>query len=114
MTNQIIVVGRIVSDLKINETENGKKSCKVVISVPRSYKNDDGIYETDFIEVMLYSNLANNTTEWCKKGDLIGIRGKIEGKISNGEIDLTLVAEKVTFLSSDPKLIAKTEAERYY
>lgn len=99
MLNQIIIVGRLVSDPEINETENGKVT-NITLAVPRSYKNDEGVYETDFIPVRLFKGVAVTTTEYCRKGDLVGIKGRVE-RLS-GE-DLKVVAEKVTFLSSKPK-----------
>lgn len=102
MLNQLVLVGRLVSDPQINETENGTKECNITLAVPRSYKNSDGIYETDFISVRLYRGIAENTTEYCKKGDLIGIKGRIQTKQEDNRNLIEIVAEKVTFLSSKP------------
>ena len=37
------------------------------MAVQRSFKNMDGIYETDFITVTLWQGLAENLNEYCKK-----------------------------------------------
>ena len=100
MINQIVLVGRLVSDPQINETENGAKECNITLAVPRSYKNSEGIYETDFIPVKLYEGIAENTAEYCKKGDLIGIKGRIQTKQEEDKNITEIVAERVTFLSS--------------
>ena len=100
MLNQIVLVGRLVSDPQINETENGTKECNITLAVPRSYKNSDGIYETDFIPCLLYKGIAENTAEYCKKGDLIGIKGRIQTKQEEDKNITEIVAERVTFLSS--------------
>lgn len=99
MNNMSMLIGRLVSDLQINETENGRKVCNITLAVPRSYKNNEGIYETDFIPVVLYSSMAETTTEYCKKGDLIAVKGRLQ---SNDD-KIQLIAEKVSFLSSKPK-----------
>lgn len=96
MLNQIVLVGRVVSDLEINETENEKKFTSLKLAVPRSYKNENGEYETDFIPCVLWNTIAVNTCEYCKKGDLVGIKGRMQNK----EDKLEVIAEKVTFLSS--------------
>lgn len=96
MLNQIVLVGRVVSDLEINETENERKITLLKLAVPRSYKNENGEYETDFIPCVLWNTIAENTCEYCKKGDLIGVKGRMQ----NRENKLEVVAEKVTFLSS--------------
>lgn len=97
MLNQTILVGRLVQDPEINELENGKKYTNITLAVPRSYKNSDGIYDTDFIDCVLWNGIAENTVEFCKKGDIVGIKGRLQ-RLSGDE--LQVVAEKVTFLSS--------------
>lgn len=93
MMNQFIIVGRIVKDLE-------KESNVITIAIPRHYKNEDGEYDTDFVDVTIDGNLAKTTIEYCKKGDIIGVKGSIRSEISNDIRKMILVAEKVTFLSS--------------
>ena len=105
MLNQSILVGRIVKEPEIKETENGTKVTNITLAVQRSYKNINGEYDTDFISCVLWKGIAETTTEYCKKGDLIGIRGRIQSKTIEypGEIKhniMEVVAERVTFLSS--------------
>ena len=105
MLNQVIIVGRLVKKPIVEENENGKKVCNITLAVPRSYKNADGIYETDFIKCTLWNVIAENTTEYCDKGDLVGVRGRLETSVyekENGEKYriISVVAEKVSFLSS--------------
>lgn len=102
MLNQIVLVGRLVSDPKINETENDKKECNITLAVPRNYKNVEGIYETDFIPVRLFEVVAENTTVYCKKGDMIGIKGRIQIKQEESKNTIEIIAEKVAFLQRRP------------
>lgn len=97
MLNQTVVVGRIVSDPEINETESKKKTTIITLAVPRNYKNENGEYETDFIPCTLWNGIAQNSCEYCRKGDLVGIKGRIQ---SNEDKSINVIAEKVTFLSS--------------
>lgn len=104
MLNQVVVVGRIVRDPELNQTENGKKVSNITLAVPRNYKNVDGVYETDFIDATLWTNIAENTCEYCKQGDMVGIKGRLqvrqyEDKDGKKKKDLELVAERVTFLA---------------
>ena len=72
MLNQAVLVGRIVYDPELRETDNGNKVANVTLAVPRSFKNSDGEYDTDFISCVLWKGVAENTVEYCKKGDLVG------------------------------------------
>lgn len=100
MLNQVVLVGRLVQDPEIKELENGIKTSYITLAVPRSYKNSDGIYETDFIPCLLYKGIAENTVEYCQKGDLLGIKGRIQTKQEENKNIIEIVAERVTFLSS--------------
>ena len=104
MLNQAVLVGRIVQEPVLKKTENGKNVANITLAVPRSYKNHDGEYETDFINCVLWMGIAENTVEYCKKGDLVGIRGHIQTRMSDTEDDkkrqyVEVVAEKITFLA---------------
>lgn len=98
MLNQVVIVGRLVKKPIVEENENGKKVCNITLAVPRSYKNDEGIYDTDFIKCTLWNGIAENTVEYCNKGDIIGVKGRLQCLGGN---ELQVVAEKVTFLSNN-------------
>ena len=105
MLNQAVLVGRIVQTPELRETENGKKITRVTLAVPRSFKNSNGEYETDFISCVMWKGVAESTSEYCKQGDLVGIKGRIQARSYETEDDqkrhiIEIVAEKVTFLSS--------------
>jgi len=104
MLNNTVVVGRIVRDPELKETESGKKVANITLAVPRSYKNMQGEYDTDYIPCVLWSGIAENTVNYCKTGDLVGIKGRVQSRTYETEeakhYVVELVAEKVTFLSS--------------
>lgn len=96
MLNHIVLVGRLVNDPTIEELENGRKRSEITLAVQRAFKNEVGLYDTDFIPVALYEGIADNTANYCKKGDVIGIKGRLQIE----EDKLMVVADRVTFLSS--------------
>ena len=54
MLNQIVLVGRLVKDPVLKETEQGKKRSFTTLAIPRSFKNAEGSYDTDFIDCILW------------------------------------------------------------
>ena len=104
MLNQLVVIGRLTKDPELRQTENGKNVTNITLAVPRSYKNSNGEYETDFIDCVLWSGVAESTSEYCKKGDLIGVKGRVQTRVYEKDevkkFATEVVAEKVTFLSS--------------
>lgn len=93
MLNKVVLVGRLVETRKIDEDK-----IIITIRVPRYYKNENGEYDSDFINCVLNGEIAKNTMEYCKISDVIGIKGRIE---SYEDKSIQIVAEKVTFLSSN-------------
>ena len=96
MLNQTILVGRLLENIKIEKTENDRTKVNMTLIVSRNYKNTDGVYDNDFIPCVLYDEIAKNISEWCNKGDLVGIRGRLQSDNDK----LILIADKVTFLTS--------------
>ena len=73
MLNQVVLVGRIDKTPELKVTENGKKTSKMTLAVPRNYKNIDGEYDTDFLDCTMWTSVAENTSEYCQTGDMVGI-----------------------------------------
>ncbi len=97
MGNYLVLVGRVIKEPIIEELGDNVKISTIILAVTRNFKNEEGEYETDFIPVTLFNSIAEHVKEYCKKGDMIGVKGRIT-KLSNE--DLKLVADKVTFLAS--------------
>ncbi len=107
MLNQIVLVGRIAKEIEVHETESGKKVATLTLAVPRNFKNINGEYETDFLYCSLWDVNACNTREYCKVGDIVGVKGRVTSssyeKDGEKRYSMDIIAEKVTFLSSKPK-----------
>ena len=104
MLNQIVLVGRLAKEVEVKE-KGEKKYSYITLAVPRSFKNQNGEYDTDFISCVLWKGVAESTAEYCKKGDLVGIKGRIQTRDVELEDEthkkyVEVIAEKVTFLSS--------------
>ena len=104
MLNQVVLVGRIVYDLELKKNDSGKKYLSLVLAIPRSFKNIEGTYDTDFIRCIVWDNVASNTSEYCKKGDIVGLKGRLQSRLvernEKKENIMEVIGEKVTFLTS--------------
>lgn len=116
MLNQLVLVGRLVKKPELRETENSKKYSFITLAVPRSFKNMDGQYDTDFVDCILWDQIAASTVKYCNKGDIVGVKGRIQTRIieqdGQKKNQLEVVAEKVTFLSSNKEKNEEVEEEQ--
>ena len=78
MLNQTVLVGRLVRDPEIKKLEDGKEVSNITLAVQRSYKNAEGVYECDFIDCTLWNGVAASTAEYCKQGDIVGVKGRVQ------------------------------------
>ena len=107
MLNQVVLVGRLVKTPELRVTDNGKKTSTITLAVPRNYKNINGEYDTDFLDCTLWTKVAENTSEYCHTGDMVGVKGRIQTRVIQNEDGskkkkTEIVAEKVTFLAQSP------------
>ena len=105
MYNSVYLIGRLTKDPEIKETDNNKKVCNITLAVQQSYKNAEGIYETDFIRCSLWEAVASRACEFCHKGDLIAVRGQLRTSsyiAENEEKKYTteIIVEKLVFLAT--------------
>lgn len=90
------------------QKNEGKMSCHITLAVKRQFKNSDGIYETDFINCTVWNVIAEKVCEFCDKGDLISVKGRIQNNnyISKDEKKVyayEIVAEQISFMQSHNK-----------
>ena len=104
MLNQVVLVGRVVYELELKKSDSGKKFLILTLAIPRSFKNIEGTYDTDFIRCIVWDSIADNTKEYCHKGDIVGLKGRLQSRLIEKDVKkenvMEVVGEKVTFLSS--------------
>lgn len=107
LLNQVILVGRLVRDVVIHKSDKNIRVATISIAVPRSFKNMEGNYDTDFIDCVAFESVALNTSQYCSKGDIVGVKGRIQSRMIESEDKkesiMEIIAEKVTFLTSKGK-----------
>lgn len=104
MINTFIVEGKLKEISEIRETDKGIKFSRVTLDIERNFRNSEGFYDKDTIEVELWRGTAEICCENSKEGDVLSIQGRIQSsklKTNEGKpfIAYKFVAEKVSFLS---------------
>lgn len=99
MNNIFLLVGRITKDLKLRYTKDNK----AVVDLPLAIQN--GKDDTTFITIGVFGAIAETTSKYCHKGDLVGVSGMIKNHNWTDSKDIkhydyTFLANKITFLQT--------------
>ena len=78
MINNVVLVGRLTKDAELRYTPNQVAVATFTLAVNRRFKEQNGEREADFINCVIWQKSAENLANWCKKGSLIGITGRIQ------------------------------------
>lgn len=105
MMNQVSLVGRLTKDPDLRYTPTGVAVAHVTLACKRTFKNSNGEFESDFIRVVIWRNQAENTSNYMKTGDILGVTGRIqtgsyEGQDGKRVYTTDVVADDVRFIHS--------------
>lgn len=103
--NKVCLTGRIVKNIEIRYTQNNVAVTQFTLAVTRKFKNANGDYESDFINCVAYKSTAELLSKYVKKGDLLGIEGRIQTRNYENEegkrVYITeIVVDSIDFLQS--------------
>lgn len=101
MLNNVILMGRLCTDVELRSTNSGKSVANFRIAVERSFSKD-GNKEADFITIVVWGSTADFVSKYFSKGDMIALRGEIqirsyEDSNGNKRTAFEVVAREVSF-----------------
>jgi len=78
--NKVILLGNLTRDPEVRYTPKGSAVCDLGLAVNRSYTLDSGEKreEVTFVDVVLWSRLAEIAGEYLKKGRPVFIEGRLQ------------------------------------
>jgi single-strand DNA-binding protein len=76
--NTVILTGRIVREPELKSTQSGASVCNITIAVRRDWKNEQGEYITDFIDIVAWRQQAEFIANYFTKGKNIEIVGELQ------------------------------------
>ena len=104
MINNVVLVGRLTAAPDLRKTPSNVSALQGTLAVNRNFKNQNGEREADFINFQAWRGTADIIAEYCGKGSLIGITGRIQvrsyEKDGQRRYVTEVVAENVTLLES--------------
>lgn len=104
MINNVTLVGRLVAPPDLRKTPNNVSSLQGTLAVNRNFKNENGDREADFISFQAWRGTADIIAQYCSKGSLIGLTGRLQvrsyEKDGQRRYVTEVVAESVALLES--------------
>ncbi|EAG4438312.1 single-stranded DNA-binding protein [Listeria monocytogenes] len=103
--NRVVLVGRLTKDPDLRYTPAGVAVATFTLAVNRTFTNQNGEREADFINCVVWRKPAENVANFLKKGSMAGVDGRVQTRNyedNDGKrVYVTeIVAESVQFLES--------------
>jgi single-strand DNA-binding protein len=76
--NNVVLMGRLTRDPEIRYTASGKPVCQFTLAVQRNYKNKEGNYDADFINIVMWGSNGERLSNTVNKGQRVLINGQIQ------------------------------------
>src|SRR5574344_1305345 len=76
--NKVELIGRLTADPELRYTQSNKAYTRFSLAVNRNYKSESGESEADFISIVAWDKRAETICKYVKKGNRIGIIGRIQ------------------------------------
>lgn len=103
--NKVILIGRLTKDPELKTTGSGIANVAFSIAVQRSFTNQNGEREADFINCVAWRRQAENISKYCTKGTQVAVEGRIQTRTYDAQDGTKryvteVICDNVTFLSS--------------
>lgn len=116
MINNVTLIGRLVAPPELKKTPNNVSVLQGTLAVNRNFKNENGDREADFIQFQAWRGTADIIAQYCSKGSLIGLTGRIQTRSYDNQqgqrVYVTeVVAESVELLETRNKQQTQAPAQ---
>lgn len=103
--NNVSIIGRITKDVELRATTSGLPAVSMFIAINNGKDKDGNERPADFPKVYVYDKQAENVNEYCHKGRLVGITGRIKTRTWDKEdgtkgYETYILASRVQFLDT--------------
>lgn len=102
--NRVMLVGRLTTKPELRYTGANLPYSRFSVAVNRTFTNNQGQREADFINVVVWRKQAENVCNFLDKGSLVSVEGRLQTSSYevNGErrYRTEVVADSVQFLES--------------
>lgn len=106
MLNNVCISGCLCYPIEVRKDKNDKSIVRSSIYVQRNYKNEEGLYQRDYVNFVAMGQNADYLGNYAKKGDRVNLTGRLQ---SYAVTFKEAVEDKDGTLSTKDKKVYKTE-----
>ena len=105
MLNVVVMMGRLVADPVMRQTQTGKQVASFRLACDRGRKNENGNTVADFFDVVCWEHTAEFLCKYFQKGSLIAVDGRLQSrnytdKNGNNRTAIEILANSLHFAGS--------------
>lgn len=114
--NKLIITGNLCKDIELRYTTSNIPVLQNTVAVKNDFKNANGEYDSEFINIVVWRQIAEFLNNYAAKGSKV----LVEGRLTNRSYDkqdgtkgyvTEVVAEKVELLDTKKKENTSTETQ---
>jgi len=116
--NRVVLTGRLTKDVELRSTASGLSVVSFTVAVDNNMSKDQQTATASFISCVAWNNQAKFLEQYCKKGNLVALEGRLQQRSydgKNGKVYVTeVVCDRVENLSPrDPSQASNTNNQGF-
>ena len=116
--NRVELVGRLTAKPELRYTPSNVPTTRFSIAVNRTFKNEQGGRDADFINILAWRKTAELICNYFDKGNQIGLEGRIQtgsydDKDGNKRYTTEVVVDQVYFIDSKNASASSSDVSPY-
>lgn len=105
--NKVILSGNLCRDIELGTIPNGRNYVMNCVAVRRDFKNANGEYDSDFINIVAWETQAKYLSEYAQKGDRVELVGRWQNRQYTDQMGTQrtineVVVESITAFTKQP------------
>lgn len=112
MINRVVLVGRLTKNPDLRYTQSGSAVASFTVAVERSFTNQNGDRDADFINCVMWRKAAENFANFTHKGSMVAVEGRLQTRSYENQQGVRVYVTEVV-VDNFSLLETKAQSEQY-
>ena len=110
--NRVVLVGRLTKNPDLRYTQSGSAVASFTVAVERSFTNQNGDRDADFINCVMWRKAAENFANFTHKGSMVAVEGRLQTRSYENQQGVRVYVTEVV-VDNFSLLETKAQSEQY-